>query len=1394
MPAKMGIEACDSDLRKKSIAYFTKLMGNALKMGAQVIDPDEPLESYGMDSLMIGKVLNKLREEFTDVPSTLLFEIQTVNALSNHFLESRRSELSERLGVKSPEIVHEKLSTEKAVPPDSQPQNAVSTPCLRERSQDEPIAIIGISGHYPSAPDLQTFWENIKSGKDCVTEIPPERWPLDGFFNPNKEEAIDTGMSYCKWGAFLEGFNLFDPLFFNIAPREALHMDPQERLFVQAAWEVLEDAGYTRNSLAQRFDRKVGVFTGITHTDYNIYGPGQWRQGNWIYPRTSFSSVPNRVSFLFDLEGPSMPIDTMCSSSLTAIHEACESIKRGECVMAIAGAVNLCLHPSSYIGLSAARMLSTGPRCNSFGVGDDGFVSGEGVGAVLLKRLSDAIRDQDQIYAVIRGTAVNHGGRTNGYTVPNPQAQGKVVREALDRAGVNARMVSCIEAHGTGTRLGDPIEVAGLTRAFQQDTPDIGFCSLGSVKSNVGHLEAAAGLAGLTKVILQMKHGQLAPSLHSEQLNPEIDFPKTPFIVQQKVGEWKRPQVKIDGTLVTFPRIAGVSSFGAGGSNAHIVIEEFQQSRTVCEQGDSPCLIVLSARNETRLNELVIQLLKFSAANQSLCLADIAYTLQVGREAMEERIGFLANSKAELEVSLRAFLDNKNEINGFYCCKVGARRGVAARFLDEEELEALIGSWVTEKKYGKLLDVWVHGYTIDWNRLYQSATPNRISLPTYPFAKEQYWLSDFVQPHDQEAPKHSAQSISCTETPWLFVREEWRERSFPSDLDWKARLSEFEGRKIAVVAANSAEAEGLIELIRQLETAANLRTPLEIDVLELDGEFERKTAPDVILFSGPGSERRQGVEPSEQDLSRVFRLSQKLMNAFWEESICIYYIYSDDLSGSKLDCEALSGFVRAAMRENEQHTWTLIRHIDGDSRTTRLQLLLKEWLFSSQFSDGTERDIEIRFEGGKRHAKALVETNLEPVNPAQFIEGGVYLIAGGMGYLGKELSEQLAKRYRATLVIFSQGAFDDSRRAQCRKLEEFGAKVIYESVDITDRVRLAEAYQKIRKQVGPINGVFHLARRHEDQMVATKSWSSFWRVIQPKVYGTLFLDELTRNEPLDFFVLFSSVGAYGVRGSCDYSYSTAFQNAFSAFRNRQVKNAERFGSTIAMCWGPWLEDQLFPESRAKLVEGGFGLIDMKFGFSIIEQGMRTAITPLSMMMVRDVEKVRKVFGLTSPLNQTIQMNESNGLEPLLAEWEVRKARGEDISKVIAQRIAVRDVEDLEESHVLRMNRLLFGDNGLNGIIKSQALEPGPVRFGMGAIDEIAETIRDLVVDVLQLSSIDDSRTFQDYGLDSISGMQLAVRLEKRLKREVLPQWFINFPTVTKLSKRIVEEGLESSLN
>ncbi len=586
--------AGDQRLAERVGAKLRELFARVGGFAAGAIQPYTPLEEYGIDSLMITRLNAALGDVIGGVPKTLFFENRTLAEVADTLSRRHAEACAHWVGLGG---------TPAAVAAPAK----VAAPAVRSPGPvAEPIAVIGISGLYPGAADLNGFWANLAAGRDSVGEIPAERWDVDGFFNPDPDEAVARGMSYAKWGAFLDGFADFDPLFFKIAPRDAAAMDPQERLFLMCAWQACEDAGYTRARLAAanpgRGGANVGVFVGVTKTGFALHGPFMGDGGAMVRPMTSFAGIANRVSHTLNLTGPSLPVDTMCSSSLTAIHEACEHLRSGAVTMALAGGVNLYLHPGAFIDLSATRMLSPDGRCRSFGKGANGFVPGEGVGCVVLKPLSRALADGDRIHALIRATAINHGGRTNGYTVPDPAAQGDLVRQALARAGLNSRAVTLIEAHGTGTELGDPIELAGLTEAFAADTPERGFCALGSVKSNIGHLEAAAGIAGLTKVILAMKHRQLPPTLHADEVNPNLDLEASPFVLQRRLAPW--PQG---------PRIAGVSSFGAGGANAHAIVEEWPTSSFPAAEATpslpGPQAVVLSARDPDRLREQVRQLL-----------------------------------------------------------------------------------------------------------------------------------------------------------------------------------------------------------------------------------------------------------------------------------------------------------------------------------------------------------------------------------------------------------------------------------------------------------------------------------------------------------------------------------------------------------------------------------------------------------------------------------------------------------------------------------------------------------------------------------------------------------------------------------------------------------------
>lgn len=634
------------------------------------------------------------------------------------------------------------MSSDLTTKSDLRPQCKLYTEDIENRD----IAIIGVSGRYPKAHNLNEFWENLKNGRDCITEIPADRWDVNRYFDEDKDKQ---GISYSKWGGFIDDVDKFDPLFFNISPKEADLMDPQERLFLETVWQTIEDAGYTRLMLK---DSVVGVFAGVMWGQYQLIGADELAKGNPLMPNSIYASIANRVSYYFDFKGPSIALDTMCSSSLTAIHLACESIRKKECDVAIAGGVNVSIHPSKYIFICNSKMASTDGRCRSFGEGGDGFVPGEGFGAVLLKPLKKAIADGDYIHGIIKGSAVNHGGRVSGFSVPSPSAQGSVIREALKKAAVDPSTVSYIETHGTGTSLGDPIEVMGLIKAFEEGAGRKQYCSIGSVKSNIGHLESAAGIAGLTKILLQMKHQKLVPSLHSEKLNSNIEFEKSPFYVQHKLADWKKPMVEQNGIKVTCPRRAGISSFGAGGSNVHIVVEEYERPVIdSCGNKNEPLIFTLSAKNKERLKEytgVLYQHIKniYLADNGSKSadnyeeLYRIAYTLQTGREAMNERLAIVASSMGELTDCLSNYSEQMGSNHSIYIgsVKSNVQRNSVIENTENEKAEIL--DCIKNHKWDKLAMLWVKGADVEWQVMYPENVQLRMPLPAYPFAKERYWL------------------------------------------------------------------------------------------------------------------------------------------------------------------------------------------------------------------------------------------------------------------------------------------------------------------------------------------------------------------------------------------------------------------------------------------------------------------------------------------------------------------------------------------------------------------------------------------------------------------------------------------------------------------------------
>ena len=516
------------------------------------------------------------------------------------------------------------------------------------------IAIIGVACRFPGANTPEAFWQVLHNGTDTVTKVSKKRWNVDTFYN---SEPVTPGKMNTQWGGFLEQIDLFDPSFFGISPREAKHMDPQQRLVLEVTWEALENAGIAPEGLS---GSRTGVFMGISSYDYHkVLCNNLSNIEAYSGTGSSNSIAANRLSYILNLRGPSIAIDTACSSSLVALHYGCGSLLAKESNMCLVGGVNLILSPDLTITFSQARMLSSDGRCKTFDASADGYVRGEGCGVVVLKRLSDALRDGDNIQAIIKGSAVNQDGLTHGITAPNGPSQQVVIHEALEKAGVKPAQISYVETHGTGTILGDPIEVNSLKTVLMKGRDVNQSCYIGSVKSNIGHLEAAAGIAGLIKVVLSLQHEEIPPHLHFKQLNPYIKLNKTPIKIPTSLQKWP---------AIAQPRLAGVSSFGFGGTNAHVVLEEApfkvkeqkgKQTGSVANESQEFVkrpyhILTLSAKCDRALQELVQKYKEFLVHNPTVAIADICFTANTGRSHFDHRLAVVATSGEQLHQQLKA--------------------------------------------------------------------------------------------------------------------------------------------------------------------------------------------------------------------------------------------------------------------------------------------------------------------------------------------------------------------------------------------------------------------------------------------------------------------------------------------------------------------------------------------------------------------------------------------------------------------------------------------------------------------------------------------------------------------------------------------------------------------
>ena len=596
--------------------------------GPGAIAPDRPLATLGLDSLMALELRGALgRRTGASLPATLAFDYPTAAAIGRYLVEQA--------------IAPAPVPSAPAAPP-VQGARAPGDPIA-----DEPIAIIGLGCRFPGdANDPESFWRLLAGGVDAIREVPRERWDIDAYHDPDPGAP---GKMYTRHGGFLAGIDRFDPAFFEISPREAVNMDPQQRLLLETSWEALERAGIPPGSL---MDAPVGVFVGVMSHEYlALQGPDLARRDGYVTTGSLGSVASGRISYALGVRGPSMTIDTACSSSLVAAHLACQALRAGECELALAGGATVVLTPSLFVEFSRLRGLARDGRCKSFDAAADGVIWSEGCGVLVLKRLRDAQRDGDRVLAVIAGSAVNQDGRSQGLTAPSGLAQKDVIRRALASARLQPADIDYVEAHGTGTRLGDPIEVQALGAVLQEGRDPARPVVIGSLKSNIGHAQAAAGVGGVIKTLLALQHEVIPPSLHFREPSPHIRWSELPVRVAAEAVAWPRTPER--------PRIAGISSFGISGTNAHLILREAPPAPAPrlsppLAPPRAAELLVVSARSDAALAQAASELGAYLRAHDDVPLGAVAATLARGREHHPHRLAVVARSHDEAARALAA--------------------------------------------------------------------------------------------------------------------------------------------------------------------------------------------------------------------------------------------------------------------------------------------------------------------------------------------------------------------------------------------------------------------------------------------------------------------------------------------------------------------------------------------------------------------------------------------------------------------------------------------------------------------------------------------------------------------------------------------------------------------
>lgn len=1125
----------------------------------------------------------------------------------------------------------------------------------------EGVAIIGMSGRFPGAKNINEFWERLKGGKECITYFSKEDARACGI----DEESINDP-NYVFAGGILEDIELFDAGFFSLNPKEAENLDPQQRLFLECSYEALEDAGYSCN----QYDYPIGVYAGSNMSYYFLYhlfNKLGVKDDLAIAVGNDKDYMATRASYEFNLKGPSINIQTACSTSMTAVAMAYEGLLNYHCDMAVAGGAGIKLPQKSGYLYQTGFIGSPDGHTRPFDADAYGTVFTSAVGVVLLKRVEDALRDGDHIYAVIKGMAVNNDGSTKvGFTAPSREGEAEVIAAAQNLAGVHPEDISYIEAHGTGTALGDPIEISALTKVFEQFTNKKSYCAIGSVKSNIGHAISGAGISGMIKTVLALKHKQIPPSINFSIPNPKIDFENSPFYINTRLCDWETGEK---------PRTAGVSSFGFGGTNVHAVVEEALPMEVLPSSREWQ-LITLSAKAPEALEQMCLNLSQHFRENPTVHLSDAVYTLHVGRKEFEYRRAILCR---DLEDAVR-LLEAKEDERVF---------SGAAKSTQKENSTAnhLIGSSSLDSKevlasIGKL---WVEGVPVDWKTFHSDEKRHRTPLPTYPFQRKRYWVEQY---NSKELMKKNSISSSKKSdfNDWLYFPSWKRAANVPfvsSKLEKDGTWLVFEdetGLSENIVRTLKEEGVQLVTVskghqYRKMNQGAYTINPKTKEhYVSLVKDVFKGNKPGSILHLWNVTEEELGcpmLEFSEECLSHGFHsllcLAQALGETIIDHNVKIAVVSNNMqvISDEKVCYPAkavITGPCKVIPMEYSnifcQSIDLVLKGIGRNEKSRFAKAILAE-------ISAEEPQTTIALRGNHRWLPTMECTTLESMKERSWVkEGGTYLITGGLGGIGLAAALRMAKEAKVNLILTRRSAFPEKDQwqewldthpaqdtagdiiKQVKALEALGSEVMAIQADTSDLEQMREVVRQAKSRFGAIHGVIHAAGISDNGLIQEKQAEAADKVFAPKVAGTLIIDELFKDEDLDFMALFSSSSSIlGEAGFIDYCGANAVLDAYAHYRS-QMSNT----FTVSVNWDEWDEVGMAVKtgSRSKrqkiTVHEGLTLLERIIASKALAQ---VAVVPDDFMgRLQEIEEFRmsSVRGNSGAAKVTNQSNNRPNLD------------------------------------------------------------------------------------------------------------------------------------------------------